>query len=110
MIYNREKGVIKTEPQGRESPQPYLMTVRPSQVYPRVDCVPTRVDLREANGTASGTPLPCGSIIIDIYTGLLNKTLLQLLQLLHNHIRLVLSYWQIVPNEKGDTHGEDATF
>ena len=64
-IYCEIKGVIKTEPHGWESPQPYLMTVRPFQVYPHADYVRTRVDLGGANGPlsiASGTLLPCGSI------------------------------------------------
>ena len=43
------KGVIKTEPHGWESPQPYLMVVGPSQVYPRVDYVRTRAGLGGAN-------------------------------------------------------------
>ena len=66
-IYCEIEGVIKTEPHSWESPQPYLMTVRPFQVYPSADVVRTRVDLGGANGPlsiASGTPLPCCSIII----------------------------------------------
>ena len=48
--FRGKEGIIKTEPHGRGSPQPYLMTIRPFQVSPRADYVHTRVDLEGANG------------------------------------------------------------
>ena len=47
--FRGKEGIIKTEPHGWKSPRPYLMTVRPAQVYPRADYVHTRVDLDGAN-------------------------------------------------------------
>ena len=48
------------------------MTGRPAQVDPNADYVRSRVDLSVGDRSisiASGTPLPCGSIIVSLFQG-----------------------------------------